>query len=106
MPDRFVSSTERTLRPGRQALLPTILFADADANYRAMARESIEQYSRRPPDDQVLDKLLERVRYVPGSFAIAGRSIRNGIVSPSISASRVASSSAAFSACSRVNSLR
>ena len=40
------------------------------------------------------------------STAIAGLSIRNGIVSPSISASRVASSSATFSACSRVSSLR
>ena len=33
-----------------------------------MARESIEQYSRREPDEQVLDKLLEQVRYVPGTF--------------------------------------
>ena len=34
MPDRFVSSAERTRRDGRQALLPTILFTrstlDAD----------------------------------------------------------------------------
>jgi glucose-6-phosphate 1-dehydrogenase len=37
-------------------------------DYRSMARESIEKYSRRPPDPQVLDKLLERVRYVPGTF--------------------------------------
>jgi glucose-6-phosphate 1-dehydrogenase len=37
-------------------------------DYRAMAKESIEQFSRRPPDPQVLDKLLERVRYVPGTF--------------------------------------
>jgi glucose-6-phosphate 1-dehydrogenase len=37
-------------------------------NYRQMARESIKQFSRRPPDEQVLDKLLERVRYVPGTF--------------------------------------
>ena len=36
--------------------------------YRKLARESIEQYSRRPPDEQVLDKLLEQVRYVPGTF--------------------------------------
>jgi glucose-6-phosphate 1-dehydrogenase len=33
-----------------------------------MARESIEQYSRRQPDEQVLDRLLEQVRYVPGTF--------------------------------------
>src|SRR5216110_1372374 len=37
-------------------------------DYRAMARESIQKYSRRKPDDQVLDKLLETVRYVPGTF--------------------------------------
>jgi glucose-6-phosphate 1-dehydrogenase len=37
-------------------------------DYRQMARESIQKYSRRKPDDQVLDKLLESVRYVPGTF--------------------------------------
>jgi glucose-6-phosphate 1-dehydrogenase len=37
-------------------------------DYRTMARESITQYSRTPPNEQVLSKLLERVRYVPGSF--------------------------------------
>jgi glucose-6-phosphate 1-dehydrogenase len=37
-------------------------------DYRAMARESITQSSRRQPDEQVLGKLLERVRYVPGTF--------------------------------------
>ena len=37
-------------------------------DYRAMARESIEKYSRRKPDEQVLDQLLENVRYVPGTF--------------------------------------
>jgi glucose-6-phosphate 1-dehydrogenase len=37
-------------------------------DYRAMMRESIQKYSRRKPDDQVLDKLLESVRYVPGTF--------------------------------------
>src|SRR5438105_8638639 len=40
----------------------------AHEDYRAMARESIETYSRRKPDAQVLDKLLEQVRYVPGTF--------------------------------------
>ena len=29
-------------------------------DYRQMARESIEKYSRRKPDEQVLDKLLEQ----------------------------------------------
>jgi glucose-6-phosphate 1-dehydrogenase len=42
----------------------------SDDEYRTMARESIQEHSRRPPDDQVLDKLLERVRYVPGSFDV------------------------------------
>jgi glucose-6-phosphate 1-dehydrogenase len=37
-------------------------------DYRQMARESIVQHSRRQPDEQVLDKLLEHVRYVPGMF--------------------------------------
>jgi glucose-6-phosphate 1-dehydrogenase len=37
-------------------------------DYKSMARETIGRYSRRPPDSQVLDKLLEQVRYVPGSF--------------------------------------
>jgi glucose-6-phosphate 1-dehydrogenase len=36
--------------------------------YRKLARESIQEHSRRPPDEQVLDKLLENVRYVPGTF--------------------------------------
>ncbi len=37
-------------------------------DYKGMARESINQYSRRSPDPKVLDKLLENVRYVPGTF--------------------------------------
>ena len=49
MPDRFTPSSERVLRPGRQALLPTILFADADANYRAMARDALLE-GRSPSD--------------------------------------------------------
>jgi glucose-6-phosphate 1-dehydrogenase len=40
----------------------------ADEEYRKLARESIEEHSRRPPDEQVLEKLLEQVRYVPGTF--------------------------------------
>jgi glucose-6-phosphate 1-dehydrogenase len=43
--------------------------ADLDhEQYRDMARQSIKQYSRRPCDEQVLSKLLERVRYIPGTF--------------------------------------
>jgi glucose-6-phosphate 1-dehydrogenase len=40
----------------------------SDDEYRAVAREAITTYSRRPPDEQVLEKLLERVRYVAGTF--------------------------------------
>jgi glucose-6-phosphate 1-dehydrogenase len=39
-----------------------------DDEYRNLARESIKEHSRRRPDEQVLEKLLERVRYVPGTF--------------------------------------
>jgi glucose-6-phosphate 1-dehydrogenase len=37
-------------------------------DYREMARQSIEKHSRRKPNPEVLDKLLEQVRYVPGTF--------------------------------------
>jgi glucose-6-phosphate 1-dehydrogenase len=37
-------------------------------DYRDMARDSIKQFSRREPDEQVLERLLERMRYVPGTF--------------------------------------
>jgi glucose-6-phosphate 1-dehydrogenase len=40
----------------------------SDDEYRGSARESIEAHSRRPPDPQVLEELLERVRYVAGTF--------------------------------------
>jgi glucose-6-phosphate 1-dehydrogenase len=40
----------------------------SDDEYRELARESIRQFSRRQPSEDVLNKLLERVRYVPGSF--------------------------------------
>ena len=42
----------------------------SDDEYRKMARESIQEHSRRPPDEQVLEKLLEHVRYVPGTFDV------------------------------------
>ena len=42
----------------------------SDDEYRNMARESIQEHSRRKPDDQVLEKLLERVRYVAGTFDV------------------------------------
>ena len=70
MPDRFVSSAERTRRDSRQALLPTILFADADDNYRAMARDALLE-GRSPSDlrfasdgQDLLDYLYRRGRHL------------------------------------------
>ncbi len=37
-------------------------------DYQQMARESIEEFSRQEPNEDVLDKLLENMRYIPGSF--------------------------------------
>ncbi|MEZ5120585.1 MAG: glucose-6-phosphate dehydrogenase [Solirubrobacterales bacterium] len=37
-------------------------------DYQAEAREAITEFSRRRPDPAVLDALLERLRYIPGSF--------------------------------------
>jgi glucose-6-phosphate 1-dehydrogenase len=54
--------------PERFNLIAVSRSDDSNEDYRAMARESIQQHSRRPPDEQVLEKLLEQVRYVPGTF--------------------------------------
>ncbi len=40
----------------------------SDDDYRQLARESIDQFSRTRPDEKVRDSLLERVRYVAGTF--------------------------------------
>jgi len=37
-------------------------------DFKAEAKESIEQFSRREADPKVLEALLDHVRYVPGSF--------------------------------------
>ena len=70
MPDRFVPSPERPDRIGRQALLPTILFADADERYRAMARDALLE-GRNPSDlrfatdgQDLLDYLHRRGRHL------------------------------------------
>ncbi len=42
----------------------------SDDEYRGMARDAIKEFSRRPPDEQVLEKLLERVAYVAGTFDV------------------------------------
>ncbi len=36
--------------------------------FQAMVRESIERFSRRPPDADVLSGLISDMRYIPGSF--------------------------------------
>jgi glucose-6-phosphate 1-dehydrogenase len=37
-------------------------------HYREECEQAIRQYSRRTPDEEVLKRLLEHVRYVPGTF--------------------------------------
>jgi glucose-6-phosphate 1-dehydrogenase len=54
--------------PERFNLIAISRSESTNEEYRAMASESIRQHSRRPPDDQVLEKLLEQVRYVQGTF--------------------------------------
>jgi glucose-6-phosphate 1-dehydrogenase len=39
-----------------------------DEEYRELATESIRRFSRRPPDEDVLARLLDDVRYVQGAF--------------------------------------
>jgi glucose-6-phosphate 1-dehydrogenase len=40
----------------------------SDDEFRDLARDSIRQFSRRAPDDTVLEALVEPMRYVSGSF--------------------------------------
>src|SRR3954451_16247839 len=40
----------------------------SDEEFRDVAKDAIQQFSRRKPDDTVLDSLLSRARYVPGTF--------------------------------------
>src|SRR3954452_15265265 len=40
----------------------------SDDEFREVAKEAIQKFSRRKPDDTVLDSLLSRARYVPGNF--------------------------------------
>jgi glucose-6-phosphate 1-dehydrogenase len=40
----------------------------SDDDFRQLAVDSIKEYSRREPDEKVLDALLDDVRYVSGSF--------------------------------------
>jgi glucose-6-phosphate 1-dehydrogenase len=54
--------------PERFDLIGIARSEHSDEEFRAMARESIEQFSRTKPDPDVLDGLLEDLRYIPGSF--------------------------------------
>jgi glucose-6-phosphate 1-dehydrogenase len=40
----------------------------SDEEFREVAKDAIQKFSRRTPDPTVLDSLLSRVRYVPGNF--------------------------------------
>src|SRR6187401_442278 len=37
-------------------------------DFRGLAMDAIKEHSRREPDEAVLEKLLEHVKYVPGTF--------------------------------------
>src|ERR1700678_4274600 len=39
-----------------------------DGDFRTMAVEAIRAFSRRPPKDDVLTKLVSDARYIPGDF--------------------------------------
>jgi glucose-6-phosphate 1-dehydrogenase len=54
--------------PERFALIGNARSAMTDEEYRQVAIESVREFSRRPPDDKVLTKLFEQIRYVSGSF--------------------------------------
>jgi glucose-6-phosphate 1-dehydrogenase len=54
--------------PERFELIGVARSEQAHEDFRAMARESIERFSRTSPDGDVLDGLVSDMRYVPGSF--------------------------------------
>src|SRR5690242_11228662 len=54
--------------PERFNLIGIARTEQSDDQYRDFAREAIQKYSRRKPDDTVLNSLLERMRYVGASF--------------------------------------
>src|SRR5438552_5636681 len=54
--------------PERFELIGVARADHPDENFQAIARESIERFSRRTPNPEVLDAWLSNVRYVPGSF--------------------------------------
>jgi glucose-6-phosphate 1-dehydrogenase len=54
--------------PGRFHLVGVSRKEKAHEDYRAECEEAIHSFSRRKPDDDVLDALLANVRYIPGTF--------------------------------------
>ncbi len=54
--------------PERFSLVGVSRREQPDDDFRQFAREAITEFSRRQPDDQVLDGLLSRLRYVGFSF--------------------------------------
>src|SRR5579862_446131 len=54
--------------PERVELIGIARSEYSDADFRQLARESIERFSRREADSAVLSALLEDLRYIPGSF--------------------------------------
>jgi glucose-6-phosphate 1-dehydrogenase len=53
--------------PERFNLVGTARSAMSDEQFRELAARAIREFSRRPPDDQVLERLLEAAAYVPGA---------------------------------------
>src|SRR5690242_184240 len=54
--------------PERFNLIGVSRREQSDDDFRDFARDAITEFSRRPPDDQVLDELLARLRYTGFSF--------------------------------------
>jgi glucose-6-phosphate 1-dehydrogenase len=54
--------------PERFELIGVSRSGRSHQDYRSTARESVERFSRRRPDRDVLDGLLADTRYVPGTF--------------------------------------
>jgi glucose-6-phosphate 1-dehydrogenase len=54
--------------PERFSLIGVSRRDQSDDDFRDLAREAIKEFSRREPDEQVLEGLLERLRYIGFSF--------------------------------------
>src|ERR1700712_4011795 len=52
--------------PDRFELIGVARSGQPHEDFREMARESITRFSRRPPDPDVLGRLLAEMHYVPG----------------------------------------